>query len=35
MVRMWASDRRLKGLSSPYRGEAVRYMGELTWEEEP
>ncbi len=33
MVRMWASDRRLKGLSSPYRGEAVHYMGELWWEE--
>jgi peptide/nickel transport system substrate-binding protein len=32
-VRMWASDRRLKGLSSPYRGEAVRYMGQLRWEE--
>jgi peptide/nickel transport system substrate-binding protein len=32
-VRMWASDRRLKGLSSPYRGEAVHYMGELRWEE--
>jgi peptide/nickel transport system substrate-binding protein len=35
MVRMWASDRRLKGLSSPYRGEAVRYMGELRWEGGP
>ena len=34
-VRMWASDRRLKGLSSPYRGETVRYMGQLRWEEEP
>jgi peptide/nickel transport system substrate-binding protein len=34
MVQMWASDRRLKGLSSPYRGEVVRYMGELRWEEE-
>lgn len=33
-VRMWASDRRLKGLSSPYRGETVRYMGELRWNEE-
>jgi peptide/nickel transport system substrate-binding protein len=32
-VRMWASDRRLKGLSSPYRGEAVHYLGELRWEE--
>jgi peptide/nickel transport system substrate-binding protein len=31
-VRMWASDRRLKGLSSPYRGEVVHYAAELWWE---
>jgi peptide/nickel transport system substrate-binding protein len=34
MVRMWASDRRLKGLSSPYRGEVDHYAGDLWWEEE-
>jgi peptide/nickel transport system substrate-binding protein len=32
-VWMWASDRRLKGLSSPYRGEVVHHVGELWWEE--
>ena len=32
-VRMWASDRRLKGLSSPFRGEVVHYAGELWWED--
>ena len=34
-VRMWASARRLKGLSSPYRGEVVHYAGELWWQEGP
>ncbi len=33
-VTLFVSDRRLRGLSSPHRGDPVWYMEELWWEEE-